>query len=100
MAVCRRFAAVRRGDRCENALLARALQGAGAVLVVPQILATLHVTLHGRAHARAIGLYGGIGGLAFIIGQVMGGFLIGANVAGYGWRSVFLINLPVCRRFC
>lgn len=77
-------------------LLARALQGAGAALVVPQILATLHVTLHGRAHARAIGLYGGIGGLAFIIGQVMGGFLIGANVAGYGWRSVFLINLPVC----
>lgn len=77
-------------------LLARALQGMGAALVVPQILATLHVTLQGRAHARAIGLYGGIGGLAFIIGQVMGGFLIGANIGGYGWRSVFLINLPVC----
>lgn len=40
-------------------LLARALQGVGAALVVPQILATLHVTLQGRAHARAIGLYGG-----------------------------------------
>lgn len=77
-------------------LLARALQGAGAALVVPQILATLHITLQGRDHARAIGLYGGIGGLAFIIGQVTGGFLIGANIGGYGWRSVFLINLPVC----
>lgn len=77
-------------------LLARALQGVGAALVVPQILATLHITLQGRAHAWAIGLYGGIGGLAFIIGQVMGGFLIGADIAGYGWRSVFLINLPVC----
>lgn len=77
-------------------LLARALQGVGAALVVPQILATLHVTLHGREHSRALGLYGGIGGMAFIIGQVLGGFLINANPGGYGWRSVFLINIPLC----
>ena len=77
-------------------LIARALQGIGAALVVPQILATLHVCLHGRTHARAIGLYGGIGGLAFIIGQVLGGFLIAADLGGYGWRSVFLINIPLC----
>ncbi|WP_338578221.1 MFS transporter [Erwinia sp. E_sp_B04_8] len=77
-------------------LIARALQGIGAALVVPQILATLHVSLHGRAHARAIGLYGGIGGLAFIIGQVLGGFLIAADPGGYAWRSVFLINIPLC----
>lgn len=77
-------------------LLARALQGIGAALVVPQILATLHVSLHGREHSRALGLYGGIGGMAFIIGQVLGGFLINANPGGYGWRSVFLINIPLC----
>ncbi|MEN5015422.1 MFS transporter [Erwinia sp. Eh17-17] len=77
-------------------LLARALQGMGAALVVPQILATLHVTLHGREHSRALGLYGGIGGMAFIIGQVLGGFLINANPGGFGWRSVFLINIPIC----
>ncbi|MBP2171489.1 MFS family permease [Erwinia toletana] len=77
-------------------LAARALQGIGAALIVPQILATLHVCLHGREHARAIGLYGGIGGLAFIIGQVLGGFLVGADIGGYGWRSVFLINIPIC----
>ncbi|MDJ1657159.1 MFS transporter, partial [Raoultella sp. Ech2A] len=47
-------------------LAARTLQGAGAALIVPQILATLHVTLKGSAHARAISLYGGIGGIAFI----------------------------------
>ena len=46
-------------------LAARTLQGAGAALIVPQILATLHVTLKGPAHARAISLYGGIGGIAF-----------------------------------
>ncbi|XXN66300.1 MFS transporter (plasmid) [Enterobacter ludwigii] len=77
-------------------MFARALQGVGAAFIVPQILATLHITLKGRAHARAIGLYGGIGGLAFIIGQVLGGFLIKADIGGYGWRSVFLINLPIC----
>ncbi len=64
--------------------------------MVPQVLATIHVTLSGRHHARAVALYGAIGGLAFIVGQVLGGFLISANIAGSGWRSIFLINLPVC----
>ncbi len=77
-------------------MFARALQGVGAAFIVPQILATLHVSLQGKAHARAIGLYGGIGGLAFIVGQVLGGFLIKTDIGGYGWRSVFLINLPIC----
>lgn len=77
-------------------LVARALQGVGAALIVPQILATLHVCLRGREHAHAIGLYSAIGGLAFIVGQVLGGLLIQLDIGGYGWRSVFLINLPFC----
>jgi MFS family permease len=77
-------------------LAARVLQGVGAALIVPQILATIHVGLSGHEHSRAIGYYGAIGGLAFIIGQVLGGFLVSANIAGLGWRSVFLINLPIC----
>lgn len=77
-------------------LFARALQGIGAALLVPQVLATIHVSLRGAAHSRAIGLYGAIGGLAFIVGQVLGGFLVSSDVAGLGWRSVFLVNLPVC----
>lgn len=77
-------------------LFARMLQGVGAALIVPQILATIHVGLSGHEHSRAIGYYGAIGGLAFIIGQVLGGFLVSANIAGLGWRSVFLINLPIC----
>ncbi|WP_437612426.1 MFS transporter [Erwinia sp. V71] len=77
-------------------LAARTLQGAGAALIVPQILATLHVTLTGRAHARAISLYGGIGGIAFIIGQMGGGWLVSADIAGLGWRNAFFINVPIC----
>jgi hypothetical protein len=45
---------------------------------VPQILATLHVTLKGTAHAKAISLFGGIGGIAFIVGTD------GRRLAGIG----------------
>ncbi|MDV5357590.1 MFS transporter [Kosakonia sp. SMBL-WEM22] len=77
-------------------LAARTLQGLGAALIVPQILATLHVTLKGTAHARAISLYGGVGGVAFIIGQMGGGWLVSADIAGLGWRNAFFINVPIC----
>lgn len=80
-------------------LSARVLQGAGAALIVPQILATLHVTLKGPARARAISLYGGIGGIAFIIGQMGGGWLVSADIAGLGWRNAFFINVPICVLF-
>lgn len=80
----------------EQLLAARVLQGAGAALLVPQVLATIHVCLSGHRHSRALALYAGIGGLAFVIGQVLGGLLVSADIAGMGWRSVFLINLPVC----
>ncbi|ANN77525.1 MFS transporter [Bordetella flabilis] len=76
-------------------LAARALQGVAAALAMPQILATIHVTLRGPEHSRALGLYGAIGGLAFVVGQVLGGLLVSMDVGGLGWRSVFLINLPI-----
>jgi MFS family permease len=76
-------------------LAARALQGVGAALAVPQILATMHVGLRGKEHSRALGLYSAIGGLAFVLGQVLGGLLVSLDIAGSGWRSVFLINLPI-----
>lgn len=80
----------------EQLLGARILQGAGAALIMPQILATLHVTLKGSAHARAISLFGGIGGIAFIVGQMGGGWLVSADIAGLGWRNAFFINVPIC----
>ena len=80
----------------EQLLAARIIQGAGAALIVPQILATLHVTLKGTAHAKAISLFGGIGGIAFIVGQMGGGWLVSADIAGLGWRNAFFINVPIC----
>ncbi|KFA83814.1 MFS transporter [Enterobacter sp. EGD-HP1] len=80
----------------EQLLAARIVQGAGAALIMPQILATLHVTLKGTAHAKAISLFGGIGGIAFIVGQMGGGWLVSADIAGLGWRNAFFINVPIC----
>lgn len=77
-------------------MAARVLQGATAALIVPQVLATIHVCLQGTAHSRALGWYGAAGGLSFIVGQVLGGLLVTSDLWGMGWRSVFLINLPIC----
>ncbi len=77
-------------------IAARILQGVAAAMLMPQILATIHVTLHGERHSQAIGIYGSVGGLSFIIGQILGGWLVSANLFDLGWRSVFYINLPIC----
>ncbi len=76
-------------------LVARVLQGASAALMTPQTLATFHSSLEGRARHRAIGLYAVAGGLSGIVGQLLGGVLVDADVAGSGWRLIFLVNVPV-----
>ncbi|MEV7530214.1 MFS transporter [Streptomyces hydrogenans] len=73
---------------------ARVAQGAAAALMLPQVLATLHSSTTGARRARAIGLYGATTGLAFVTGQILGGLLVAADVAGLGWRAVFLVNVP------
>ena len=71
---------------------ARLLQGLAAALVVPTSLALIHAGYPDRAgRARAIGVWGGIGGVAAASGPVLGGLL----VAGLGWRAVFFVNVPV-----
>lgn len=74
---------------------ARAAQGASAALMLPQVLATIHSTTSGERRARALGLYGATGGIASVVGQVLGGVLVSADIAGSGWRAIFLVNVPV-----
>lgn len=76
-------------------LAARVAQGASAALMVPQVLATIAATLTGESRARAIGLFGASGGVAAALGQILGGVLVEADIAGLGWRTVFLINVPL-----
>ncbi|MFE7414143.1 MFS transporter [Streptomyces laurentii] len=74
---------------------ARVAQGAAAAMMLPQVLATIHSSTKGPARARALSLYGATAGLSMVAGQVLGGVLVAADIAGTGWRSVFLVNVPV-----
>jgi MFS family permease len=74
---------------------ARVAQGAAAALLVPQVLATIQATTSGHRRARAMSLYGATAGLSMVAGQIIGGVLVTADVAGLGWRTVFLVNVPV-----
>ncbi|NUP37057.1 MAG: MFS transporter [Streptomyces sp.] len=73
----------------------RVAQGASAALLLPQVLATIHATTSGPRRARAVSLYGATAGLAMVAGQILGGVLVAADLAGTGWRAVFLVNVPV-----
>jgi EmrB/QacA subfamily drug resistance transporter len=74
---------------------ARVLQGIAAALLSPTVLSIIGVTFTGPARVRAISVYGVVMGLAAASGQLIGGALIQWNVWGLGWRTVFLINVPV-----
>jgi EmrB/QacA subfamily drug resistance transporter len=76
-------------------VLARIAQGVAGAVLMPQVLAIIGVTYRGPAYVRAISIYGVVLGLAAVGGQVIGGALVETDVAGLGWRSCFLINVPV-----
>ncbi|NKZ72002.1 MFS transporter, partial [Rhodococcus hoagii] len=70
---------------------ARLLQGVGAALLTPGSLAIISASFDEEDQGAAIGLWSGLGGVAAAVGPLLGGWLV--EVAG--WRSVFLINLPL-----
>jgi MFS family permease len=74
---------------------ARVAQGAAAALMLPQVLSTIQATTTGPHRARALGRYGAVGGISTVVGQLAGGLLVSANLAGTGWRPIFLVNVPV-----
>ncbi|MFE2598725.1 MFS transporter [Streptomyces sp. NPDC059396] len=79
----------------EMLIAARVLQGAMAALMVPQVLAIIHVTFPPSERGRVFGMYGGILGAGAIAGPILGGILTQADLFGLGWRSIFLINVPL-----
>jgi MFS family permease len=76
-------------------VVARVLQGVSAAAMVPQVLATIHSSFSGDARQRALGVYGAILGAATVAGQLLGGVIVAADVAGLGWRPAFLVNVPI-----
>lgn len=76
-------------------VLARLLQGATAACMGPQVMALVQLLYAPRDRVKALSLFGVLGGLSAVLGPIIGGALIDANIAGLGWRSIFLINVPV-----
>jgi EmrB/QacA subfamily drug resistance transporter len=72
-------------------VIARIAQGVAGAIVMPQVLAIIGVTYRGSDYVRAVSIYGVVLGLAAVSGQLIGGAL----VETVGWRSCFLINVPV-----
>jgi MFS family permease len=75
-------------------IAARLAQGAAAALMVPQVLATLHLLFSDASRGRAFGIYGIVLGLAGAAGFFLGGVLVTMDLAGLGWRAVFFVNVP------
>jgi MFS family permease len=75
-------------------IAARLAQGAAAALMVPQVLATLHLLFADDQRGRAFGIYGIVLGLAGAAGFALGGVLVTLDLLGLGWRVVFFVNVP------
>ena len=72
-------------------IVARALQGVGAALLLPGTLSIITVTFPPYERAKAIGLWAGMSGVALALGPTVGGLM----VEHLGWQSVFFRNLPI-----
>ncbi|MFE0112646.1 MFS transporter, partial [Amycolatopsis sp. NPDC059019] len=74
---------------------ARIVQGATAALIPPQVLGTIQAAVAPERRAKAMSRYAAVSGLAAILGLVLGGVLLKADLWGTSWRLLFLVNLPL-----
>jgi MFS family permease len=79
----------------EALIVARTVQGAAAAMMVPQVLSTIQASFPAAERPKAFGVYGGINGIAAAAAPIVGGLLVGNNVFGLEWRSIFWINIPI-----
>ena len=73
----------------------RAVQGGFAALMIPQGLGIMREVFPPKEVGGAFAAFGPVMGLSSVLGPVLGGFLVTANIFGTGWRMVFLINVPL-----
>jgi MFS family permease len=76
-------------------VLARAAQGAASAMLLPQVLSIIQAGTSGEQRSRALGMFGATGGISTIVGQLLGGALVAADLLGTGWRPIFLVNVPI-----
>jgi EmrB/QacA subfamily drug resistance transporter len=79
----------------EMLIVCRLAQGSAAALLVPQGLGIIHTVFSSEEQGSAFALFGPVIGLSAMLGPIIGGALISANLFGSGWRLVFFVNLPL-----
>jgi EmrB/QacA subfamily drug resistance transporter len=82
-------------DTSEVLIVGRLFQGVGGAMLMTNLLTLIGVMFEGADRTRALSAYGMTLGLAAVSGQLIGGVLVQADIAGLGWRSCFLINVPI-----
>ncbi|GAA1462870.1 DHA2 family efflux MFS transporter permease subunit [Williamsia maris] len=76
-------------------IVLRGLQGVSAACASAQTIAIISAMFPRSRHGAVFGLYGATAGIAAMLGPVLGGALISGDVLGLGWRTIFLVNLPL-----
>lgn len=79
----------------EQLVAFRVAQGISAALMVPQVIATIQVMYAPHERARALTVAASMYAVSSMIGPVVGALLTESNIAGLGWRLIFLINVPI-----
>jgi EmrB/QacA subfamily drug resistance transporter len=74
-------------------IAARLLQGGFGALLIPQGFGILLAALSREQLPRAFSAFGPVMGGSAVLGPILAGFIIDANIAGLSWRPVFLINI-------
>ncbi len=73
----------------------RVVQGFLGAMLLPQGFGLIRDVFPPKEFGKAFAAYGPVFGLGGILGPILGGFLIEANIADLAWRSVFLVNVPI-----
>jgi EmrB/QacA subfamily drug resistance transporter len=76
-------------------IVARVIQGAACALMTPQVATIIQLRYEGAERARALALFATVLAVGVVAGQVLGGILVSADIAGLSWRPVFLVNVPI-----
>jgi EmrB/QacA subfamily drug resistance transporter len=76
-------------------VIARLLQGLTGAVMVPQVLALITRVFPADERPKAMSWFGMTLALGGVAGQILGGVLIQANLFGWNWRPIFLVNVPV-----
>ena len=76
-------------------IASRVVQGAMGALMIPQVLSVIQVTFPAAERIKALAAFGVTAGVATVSGPLLGGLLTSHSLLGLGWRSIFMINIPV-----